>query len=138
MATATRDRDASARLWSAIQRELTSRGDRPSKTRIAEASGVSRPTLDNWLVHGVQPPADGMRRIADALGVDYTRLWLAWLDIPLPDATLVRIAEALERAFPKDSDPEDEAAEVSRRAAERAQASTRSSRPRSARGRASA
>ena len=120
MTAATRDREASARLWAEIQSELARRGERPSKSALSAATSIARPTLDNWLVHGVQPPVDGMRRIAQALGLDPARLWLRWLDIPLPDAALERIATALEHIAFADppSSPEAEALEVSRRAAE--------------------
>lgn len=96
MTTATRNPSASKRLWREVHDVLGGR----SKSWLSDQTGISRPTLDGYLVKGVMPTEDGMARIARALGIEPTLLWLRWLDVPLPDDALVRIAEALERAYP--------------------------------------
>lgn len=100
MTAATKDRAASARLWEEVRGLIPDEAPGVGKTWLREKTGISRPTLDNYFIKGFQPPTENMDRIARALGVEPTRLWLRWLDIPLPNDALVRIADALERAYP--------------------------------------
>jgi len=69
--------------------------------QLHQKTGIARSTLDGYFKYGVFPEPGNLRAIADALRLDYTTLWCRWLNVPLPDDALVRIAEALERAYPK-------------------------------------
>lgn len=99
---AMKDVAASERLRREVRSQYEAhRGERFTKTGLAALTGHSRPTLDKWLVHGYMPDAEGMVSLADAVGVQPARLWVKWLDLSTSDP-LVRIADALERAYPPD------------------------------------
>lgn len=89
------DPGAAERLWTAVQRAFVEPGKVRNKHQLHEATGIARPTLDNWLIKGVQPPLSGMRQMAEALGVDPAILWLRWLDLDPPDGGLDRIADEI-------------------------------------------
>lgn len=89
-----------------VQRLYIARtGERFTKTGLSEAAGIGRPTLDNWLEKGVMPTADGLPKLAGALGVEPRGLWLRWFDLPVTDHYLARIADALERMAPSTAEP---------------------------------
>jgi transcriptional regulator with XRE-family HTH domain len=103
---------AAARLRGLVQdRYETHTGERFTKTGLAAATGIGRPTLDNWLERGVMPTVEGMTSLGKACGVPAAQLWVKWLDLGMSDP-LVRIADALDRAYPvirPDAALEDEA-----------------------------
>jgi lambda repressor-like predicted transcriptional regulator len=89
------DPAAAGRLWTEVQRAFAKPGLVTSKNGLHVATGIARPTLDNWLVKGIQPTPEGMAKMAEALGVDPAMLWLRWLDLPPPRDELGRIAEEI-------------------------------------------
>jgi hypothetical protein len=107
-----RDPDAADRLRSEVQRLYEQhRHERFTKVGLATATGIGRPTLDNWLERGVMPTVEGMTSLGKACGVPAAQLWVKWLDLGMSDP-LVRIADALDRAYPvirPDAALEDEA-----------------------------
>jgi transcriptional regulator with XRE-family HTH domain len=113
------DKDASARLLREVQRLYLERTGRPtfSVLALSEWSGVNRQPLRNYLQNGVFPDPDVLSNLATALGVPVAQLWVKWLDLGMSDP-LVRIADALERAYP----PTAEELEGRRRADAAAQA----------------
>lgn len=101
------DEAAAARLRREVQRLYeTHRGEPFTKLGLSKVTGISRPTLDNYLEHGLMPPVEAMERLGSAVGVPSAHLWVKWLDLGMSDP-LVRIADALERAYPPD--PEEQA-----------------------------
>ena len=94
------DRTAADRLRVEVQRLYEAhRKERFTKTGLATATGIGRPTLDNWLERGVMPTVEGMASLGRACGVPPAQLWVKWLDLGMSDP-LVRIADALDRAYP--------------------------------------
>jgi hypothetical protein len=65
---------------------------------------VNRQPLRNYLINGVFPDPDVLSSLATALQVPAAHLWVKWLDLGMSDP-LVRIADALERAYPPPVSP---------------------------------
>lgn len=103
------DEAAAARLRREVHRQYEAHHKvRFTKTGLSAATGRARPTLDNWLEKGKMPDAEGMADLAKAVGVPPAQLWVKWLDLSTSDP-LVRIADALERAYPPDREEEAQA-----------------------------
>lgn len=107
------DPEAAERLLQEVMRlYLDVTGKRFSMLGLERHSAISRQTLGNWLEKGIMPPQDGMKRLATALEVSPTDLWVRWLDLGNRDP-LDRIADELagiRRALAPDE--EDEAQEL--------------------------
>ena len=99
---AVNDEAAAERLRREVHRQYEAHHKvRFTKTGLSAATGRARPTLDNWLEKGKMPDDEGMADLAKAVGVRPAQLWVKWLDLSTSDP-LVRIADALERAYPPD------------------------------------
>lgn len=97
------DTEASGRLLAEVQRLYLARTGRTkfSVLALSEWSGVTREPLRQYLQFGKFPDPDVLSQLATALGVSVNQLWSAWFRLETRDP-LVRIAEALERAYPPD------------------------------------
>lgn len=108
------DPQAGRRLHDAVEALYTAPGRPKNQTQLAAAANISRTVLDKWWA-GAYPTIRTMRRVADALQVPATDLWLAWFGVTRTPGqpALDRIADALERAYPPSppagrADPDDD------------------------------